>query len=83
VKDPLAMPAVRLELTLEDGTVLVGEWTVTNPALGVLRATLKDPPPWLVPTGKKWDHPQDPVTMMASVRGGHERDARTMLEAFA
>jgi hypothetical protein len=73
--DPLKRPILRAVFTLPDGTVLRRDWTIQDATPDIL----KEPPEWLVERARRWDHPQDPITLSGRVMPGHEDDARQVL----
>lgn len=78
-RDPLEMPAIRLEFTLADGSKIERDFTMAdspNPR------ALQNPPSWLTGRSRRWDHPQDPITFAGSVVAGHEDEARAYVEAL-
>lgn len=83
---PQDRPLKRFELHLQDGEVLVSEWTLAD--LDRAKATGHDlaeslpDEPWMVNRQQKWNHPQDPVTFSADVETGHEDEARQIIEAI-
>lgn len=77
MNDPLTLPVVRYELSVQEGEPIVREWSLND------RPPVKTPelPEFLVHPHRRWDHPQDPVTFLADVLPGREADARAWIEA--
>jgi hypothetical protein len=71
--NPRTRPVLRVNFTLEDGSALEREWTMDEATPEWARS---GPPSWLMMPKRRWDHPQDPITLSGRVRPGHEEEAR-------
>jgi len=75
--DPFAMPVIRVEWTRADGSLVTREWSLND---GPPKPF--PPPAFIENPRRRWDHPQDPITLLGDIRPGFESEAEAWLEAF-
>lgn len=77
----MSAPVLSITLLLQSGERLTRELSVAEcERLPAIPDT--SPQPWMLNASRSWPAPQDPVSLVATVIPGHEREAQEWLATF-